>query len=73
MRVLKGMGRLLQKIDCIIVETSLIPTLKGGPEFTEVVAIMKENGLVLFDIVGVLRRPLDDAICTIDAVFVQED
>jgi len=73
MRVLKGMGRLLQTIDCVVVETSLMATLKGGPEFIEVVTIMKENGLVLFDIIGVLRRPLDNAICTIDAVFVQED
>jgi FkbM family methyltransferase len=70
--VLEGMGARLRELDCFIIETSLIATLRNGPEFADLVAWMKANGLALFDIVGVLRRPLDQAIAQIDAVFVPE-
>jgi FkbM family methyltransferase len=71
--VLEGMGNRLQELDVVIVETSLIATLKGGPEFGDVVALMKTSNFVLFDITGVLRRPLDQALAQIDAVFVPAD
>ena len=34
---------------------------------------MRDSGFVLFDIIGVLRRPLDRAMTQIDAVFVPEN
>jgi FkbM family methyltransferase len=71
--VLQGMGDRLKDLDCIIVETSLIATLHDGPEFADVVALMKASGFVLFDITGILRRPLDQALAQIDAVFVPEN
>jgi FkbM family methyltransferase len=71
--VLEGMGNRLQDLDCIIVETSLIATLHGGPEFADVVALLKDGGFVLFDITGIVRRPLDQALAQIDAVFVPEN
>ena len=71
--VLSGMKQRLPDIDFIIVETSLIATLRGGPEFAEVVALMRDNGFVLFEIVGILRRPLDQAVAQIDAVFVPKN
>ena len=68
--VLEGIGSRLTDLDVAIVETSLIATLKNGPEFADVVALMKAFNFVLFDITGVLRRPLDQALAQIDAVFV---
>ena len=73
MMVLEGMGARLKELDCIIVETALIATLRNGPEFAEIVALMKSNGLALFDITGVIRRPLDHAMAQIDAVFVPDN
>jgi FkbM family methyltransferase len=70
--ILEGMGQKIQEIDCFVIETSLIATLHGGPEFADVVSLMKRNGYVLFEIIDVLRRPLDQAMAQIDAVFVQE-
>jgi FkbM family methyltransferase len=68
--VLEGIGSRLKDLDVAIVETSLIATLKNGPEFADVVALMKASDFVLFDITGVLRRPLDQALAQVDAVFV---
>jgi len=71
--VLQGIGTRLQDLDVVIVETSLIATLESGPEFADVVALMKASNFVLFDVTGVVRRPLDQALAQIDAVFVPGD
>jgi len=68
--VLRGMGALIYEIDCFLIETSLIATIHEGPEFVDLVMLMKENGFVLFDVIGFTRRPLDNALAQIDAVFV---
>ncbi|MCJ2544001.1 FkbM family methyltransferase [Thermostichus vulcanus] len=71
--VLRGMGNRLKSIDFLIVETSLIATLKGSvPEFADVVCFLEKEGLVLYDFVGMTRRPLDRALAQVDAVFVQK-
>lgn len=72
--VLRGMGDRLAEIDVLIVETSLIATLKGdAPEFGAINAFLSANGHVLYDLVGMTRRPLDGALAQVDAVFVPED
>ena len=68
--ILRGMGARLADIDCLIIETSLIGSLRGGPEFAEVVAFMQASGFVLFDVIDMIRRPLDMALACVDAVFV---
>jgi FkbM family methyltransferase len=73
MMVLEGVGSRLKDLDVAIVETSLIATLDNGPEFADVVTLMKASNFVLFDITGVTRRPLDQALAQIDAVFVPAD
>ena len=73
LNVLRGMaeGDILAQIEVIVVETSLIATLKGeAPEFAAVCGFLNQQGFVLFDIVGIMRRPLDDALAQVDAVFV---
>src|SRR5262249_34330654 len=68
--VLRGMGTLIHEIDYFVIETSLIATIHEGPEFVDLVMLMKENGFVLFDVIAFPRRPLDTALAQIDAVFV---
>jgi FkbM family methyltransferase len=71
--VLEGMGELVKELDCVIIETSLIPTLHESPDITDVIALMKSRGFVLYDVVGIVRRPLDEAMAQVDAVFVPEN
>jgi FkbM family methyltransferase len=73
MNVLRGMGERIHDIDVIIVETSILATVKGGPEVAEVVAYMHQCGFVLYDMLGGTRRPLDRALAQLDLCFVKED
>ena len=71
--VIRGMGKRIEEIDCFIIETSLIATIKAGPEFSELFFLMKESDFVVFDIVGMVRRPLDGALAQMDVVFVRSN
>ncbi len=73
MLVLKGMDDRIQEIDAFILETSVIATVRGGPEISDVMHFMNENGFVVFDVVGMKRRPLDGATAQLDLLFVAED
>lgn len=71
--VLRGMGERIGDIDVFIVETSVLSTMEGSPEAYEVIAYMRERGFVIFDVLGFTRRPLDNALGTVDLVFVKEN
>lgn len=73
MMVLRGMSGCMAELDAVIVETSTIATVKGGAEVAEVVLFMREHGFVLADILGLKRRPLDDATAQLDLLFMPED
>jgi hypothetical protein len=64
------MGGRLDDLDALLIETSLIATLEGGPEFRDVFGLIDGRGWALHDVVGLNRRPLDGALAQIDAVFV---
>jgi FkbM family methyltransferase len=71
--VLRGMTGRLAEIDALVIETSTISTVKGGPEVYDIVRFLGEHGFALADIVGLRRRPLDDATAQIDLMFVPQD
>jgi FkbM family methyltransferase len=71
--VLAGMTGRVADIDAFVVETSTIPTVKGGAEVHDVVRFMHEHGFVVADIVGMKRRPLDGATAQFDMMFVPEN
>ncbi|MBN9091323.1 MAG: FkbM family methyltransferase [Reyranella sp.] len=73
MIVLRGMTGRIAELDAVIVETSTIATVKGGPEVADVVAFMREHGFVVADVLGLKRRPLDDATAQLDLLFVPQD
>jgi hypothetical protein len=68
--VLQGMGDRLREIDAFIIEASPLPTFAGGPDLYDVMHLMHAQGYALYDIVGVYRRPLDQALAQIDGAFV---
>jgi FkbM family methyltransferase len=72
MMVLRGMTGRLAELEAVIVETSTIATVKGGAEVAEVVGFMREHGFVVADVIGLKRRPLDDATAQLDLLFVAE-
>lgn len=71
--VLSGAQHILQSTDGIILEVSLFEFFKGGPQFGDVIAFMKSKGFVVYDIFGFAYRPLDNALCQVDVLFVQEE
>jgi FkbM family methyltransferase len=68
--VLEGMTGRFDSIDAIVVETSTIASLKGGPEVHDIVQFMHDHGFVLADILGMARRPLDGATAQLDVLFL---
>ena len=68
--VLEGMTGCLDSMDAVIVETSTIASLKGGPELHDIVHFMHGHGFVVADILGMVRRPLDGATAQLDLLFL---
>jgi FkbM family methyltransferase len=68
--VLRGMGERLHDLDAVVIETSLIATLDGGPEFRDVFDFFSGNDWIFADVLELRRRPLDGALAQIDAMFV---
>lgn len=71
--VLSGMTGRLGEIDALVIETSTIATVKGGAEVREVMCFLGDHGFALADIVGLRRRPLDDATAQLDLLFLPGD
>ena len=71
--VLAGMTGRLPEIDALVIETSTIATVKGGGEVEGVVRFLGEHGFALADVVGLRRRPLDDATAQLDFLFVPKE
>ena len=70
--VLEGMTGRLDSIDAMVIETSTIASLKGGPEVHDIVRFMYDHGFVLADILGMARRPLNGAAAQPDVLFLPE-
>lgn len=72
-RVLRGMSRIMDAVEVIILEVTFIPGRIGGPDFTQIVIEMAKLGFVIFDIVNLRNRNLDESLVQADAVFVREN
>lgn len=71
--VLKGMGERIRSFEAIIVETSVNSLFKDGPELRDIIAYMTAHNFSLFDIGSMMRRPWDDVLHLVDAIFVPDD
>ena len=72
LQVLSGATRTLQETEVVILEVSLLAAMIGGPELFDVVCRMKDLGFVAYDLFGLHYRPLDDALCQVDIIFVPQ-
>jgi FkbM family methyltransferase len=71
--VLEGISNRSRDIDFIIIEVSSIATVDCGPEIFDVMKKLQEYGFVLYDVLGLTRRPLDHALAQLDLAFVKAD
>lgn len=68
--LLRGMGTLIQRIDLFLVEVSSIVTLDGSAaHMFDVIDYLRQNGFTLYDVCGLGRRPLDNALAQLDLMF----
>jgi FkbM family methyltransferase len=73
MEVLEGARRILEKIEVIIVETSLYNFFKTGPQIHDVISYMKSIDYVAHDVFGPQYRLIDGSLSQIDIAFVKEN
>ncbi|MEO3999182.1 FkbM family methyltransferase [Mesorhizobium sp. CAU 1732] len=75
MHAMRGGREFLKRVDVAVCETLLFhPTMEQHlPDFGDTVAVMRELGFAVFDIVSYQTRPFDNALGYVDLVFVRED
>ncbi len=70
--LLAGGEETLRKTEYLLLEVSLFEFFKGGTQFCEVIAFMKSRGFVVYEILGLQYRPLDNALSQVDLAFVND-
>ncbi len=73
LEVLKGAQSTLAQISAIIAEVNLIDIHKDVPLLDDLVIFLRETGFVAYDICGLTRRPLDQALWQADFIFVPRE
>jgi len=73
LEVLRGGEDALDSASAVLAEVNLIDIHEGAPLLAEVVKWLAQRGFVAFDICGIHRRPLDDALWQADMIFVPRD
>ncbi len=71
--VLEGAQRLLGQVEVVLLELNLLDLHVGVPLLHEVLAWLAARGFVAWDLAGLTRRPLDDALWQVDVVAVRAD
>jgi FkbM family methyltransferase len=70
LEVIRGSEKSLGQIAVILAEVNLIDIYKGVPLVGEIMEWLGQRGWVVFDICGLTRRPLDEALWQADFIFV---
>ncbi|BAY33449.1 hypothetical protein NIES2107_53450 [Nostoc carneum NIES-2107] len=70
LEVLKGAEKSLTQMQLILAEVNLLDIHKNVPLLAEVVGWLNERDWVAYDICGLTRRPLDQALWQADFIFV---
>lgn len=73
LEALRGGTEVLRDAEYVILEVSLFSMCRGAPAFDEVISFMKTHDFVIYDVLGLLYRPLDRTLCQIDICFVKEE
>jgi FkbM family methyltransferase len=70
LEVLKGAEKSLPKMQAILAEVSLLDIHQNVPLLAEVIAWLNDRDWVVYDICGLIHRPLDQALWQADFIFV---
>lgn len=73
MQVLRGCSESVGDVRVILTELNLLDLHENVPLLDEVVAWLAARDFVAYDICGMTRRPLDDALWQADMIFVRKD
>ncbi len=73
LEILKGGLATLRAAQAVLLEVSFLPIYVNCPLAHEVIALMKQEGFVIYDICTLLPRPYDRALYQADMLFVKED
>jgi FkbM family methyltransferase len=60
-------------VRAILAEVNLLDIHEGVPLLHEMTSWLSQRGFVAYDICGLTRRPLDDALWQVDMIFVRQD
>ncbi len=71
--VLRGSEALLVQTQAILIELNLLDIHAGVPLISEVLAWLAARDFVPWDLAGLTRRPLDDALWQVDLVMLRGD
>jgi FkbM family methyltransferase len=71
--ILKGSEKTLPGVRAILAEVNLLDIHEGVPLLHEMTNWLSQRGFVAYDICGLTRRPLDDALWQVDMIFVRQD
>jgi FkbM family methyltransferase len=71
LEVLKGGSRVLDGCEGVLAEVSLYRFHPEAPTVDEVIAFLGERDFALYDTMGLLRLPEDDALGQLDLMFVR--
>jgi FkbM family methyltransferase len=72
LEILRGAEHILENSEAVLLEVALIAYNQGAPLFAEVVAFMRAQGFVVYDISGFYRRESDAALYMVDLLFTRE-
>lgn len=73
LEILKGAKDTIGNTEVILMEISLIDIHKDVPLIKDVLNFMDDIGFQIYDISSFIRRPLDNALWQIDAIFVKKN
>ncbi len=70
---LLGMGDLLGHTQAALIEVQFVPLYEGAPLFSDIEALLREKGLVLYQLYELVRSPNDGRLLYGDALFMCPD
>lgn len=73
LEVLRGAEESLSGVGAVLAELNLLDIHAGVPLFAELVRWLDDRGFVAFDLCGLTRRPLDQALWQTDMIFVPRE
>jgi FkbM family methyltransferase len=71
--VLRGGERALAHAQAVLLEVSFRPLGPNCPLAHDVIAFMTNRNMIVYDVMGILRRQSDDALFQMDLLFVKKD